>query len=68
MLLKTTRSENLLLGDNDNKFIGGGSDNKNLSKSKNSKNIKSRIQAHIRPMEKLIFLIAIARETLNQLS
>ena len=47
----------------DNKVVmgGGKTDNRNSSKSKKSKNVKSRIQTHIRATKEPIFLTSVAK-------
>ena len=65
-MLKTTRSSDLPLGDNDNEAVGGGGD-RNLSKSKRSKNAKFGNQTRIRDMEEPKFLTSEAKEAFNPL-
>ena len=66
-ILKTTKSLDLTLRNNNDKIVEGGGNDRNLSKSKKSKNAKSEIQIHIGAMEKPIFPIPGAREAFNQL-
>lgn len=51
-MLKIIGSSDLAKKNNDDKIVENGGDEKNLSKSKNSKNIKSRIQTHIKSYRK----------------
>ena len=64
-ILKTTRSSNSALRDDDDEVVEGG--DRNLSKSKKSKNAKFGIQTRLGATEEPTFLTPNAREAFNQL-
>ena len=64
-MLKTTRSSDSALRNDDDEVVEGG--DRNLSKSKKLKNAKSGVQTRLGATEEPTFLTPDAREAFNQL-